>query len=202
MYESHHKLFLLIFALATSLPGVFAQKAAIKSNLLYDATTSLNLGLEVGLGERSTLDISGNINPWTFSGNRKMKHWLLQPEYRIWTCSRFSGAFWGFSTHLAQYNFGGMLPWGFHSGKMFGTIENRQILDNRYEGWLAGGGVSYGYHWMLSPRWNLEASIGAGYARIHYDKYPCTNCGTKLDEGKYNYWGVTKAAVSLIYIIK
>ena len=202
MYESHHKLFLLIFALATSLPGVFAQKAAIKSNLLYDATTSLNLGLEVGLGERSTLDISGNINPWTFSGNRKMKHWLLQPEYRIWSCSRFSGTFWGFSTHLAQYNFGGMLPWGFHSGKMFGTIENRQILDNRYEGWLAGGGVSYGYHWIIGRRWGIEATIGAGYAYLRYDKFACGQCGEKRGNESKHYFGPTKAGLSLIYMIK
>ena len=74
--------------------------------------------------------------------------------------------------------------------------------DNRYQGYLYGGGLSYGYQWLLRPRWNLEASIGGGYARIHYEKYPCTTCGTKLDEGHTNYLGVTKAAVSLIYIIK
>lgn len=54
----------------------------------------------------------------------------------------------------------------------------------------------------LATAGTWETSIGGGYARIHYDKYPCANCGTKIGEGKTNYWGITKAAVSLIYIIK
>ena len=40
---------------------------AVKSNLLYDATTTMNLGIEFGLAPKWTLDISGNYNPWTFS---------------------------------------------------------------------------------------------------------------------------------------
>ena len=34
-----------------------AQKIAVKSNLLYDATTTMNLGLEVALARKWTLDI-------------------------------------------------------------------------------------------------------------------------------------------------
>ena len=64
--------------------GAFAQKVGIKTNLLYDATTTMNLGIEFGLAPKWTLDISGNYNPWTFSENRKMKHWLIQPEARYW----------------------------------------------------------------------------------------------------------------------
>lgn len=121
-----------------------APKVALKTNMLYDATSTFNLGFEFGLGKKWTFDLSGNYNPWTFSDNRKMKHWLVQPEMRWWTCRRFSGHFFGLHGHYAQYNMGGMLPWGFHSGKMFGKIENRNILSHRYEGWLAGAGISYG----------------------------------------------------------
>lgn len=85
---------------------------AVKSNLLYNTTTSMNLGVEIGLAPKWTLDISGNYNPWTFSGNRKMKHWLVQPEVRYWPCQRFSGHFFGLHAHYAQFNVGGMLPWG------------------------------------------------------------------------------------------
>ena len=34
-----------------------AQKVALKSNLLYDATTTLNLGLEIGLARKWTLEL-------------------------------------------------------------------------------------------------------------------------------------------------
>lgn len=41
----------------------YAQKVAVKTNLLYDATTTMNLGLEIGLGKKWSLDLSGNYNP-------------------------------------------------------------------------------------------------------------------------------------------
>ena len=37
-----------------------AQKVALKSNLLYDATTTMNLGLEFGLARKWTLDVPGS----------------------------------------------------------------------------------------------------------------------------------------------
>ncbi|MGV8090940.1 MAG: DUF3575 domain-containing protein [Mangrovibacterium sp.] len=181
---------------------VVGQEVALKTNLLYDATTTVNSGVELGLGERTTLDVSGSFNPWTFSDNRKMKLWLVQPEFRIWNCTRFSGGFWGIFAHYAQYNFGGMLPWGFDSGKMFGVIENKQISNYRYEGWLAGGGVSYGYHWILGKRWGFEATIGVGYAYLQYDKFRCEKCGKKLGNESNHYFGPTKAGITLIYMIK
>ena len=175
---------------------------AVKTNLLYDATSTINLGTEIGLGRRTTLDLSGNYNSWTFSDNRKMKHWLVQPEFRLWTCSRFSGGFWGIHAHYAQYNMGGMLPWGFRSGKMFGSIKNDNILNHRYEGWLVGGGIGYGYHWILGRRWGLEAEIGVGYAYLEYDKFRCETCGEKLGRESKHYFGPTKAAITLIFMIK
>ncbi len=178
-----------------------AQKVAIKTNLLYDATSTLNLGVEFGLSKKWTLDVSGNYNPWTFNDNRKMKHWLVQPEARYWLCEKFNGHFLGMHAHGGQFNWGGMLPWGFRNGKMFG-IESRQMSEHRFQGWLAGAGISYGYQWILGNRWNLEASVGIGYAYLDYGKYKCEKCGEKIKDGHKNYLGPTKAAISIIYIIK
>ena len=72
----------------------------------------------------------------------------------------------------------------------------------RYEGNLWGGGISYGYQWILSPHWSMEAVIGAGYARLDHDKYVCVNCGEWIKKDTKDYFGVTKAAISIIYIIK
>lgn len=181
--------------------SIYGQKVAVKTNLLYDATSTLNLGFEFGLSKKWTLDVSGNYNPWEFGENRKMKHWLVQPEMRYWLCEKFNGHFFGLHAHGGQYNWGGMLPWGFRNGKMFG-IENRNIQEHRYEGWLVGAGLSYGYQWILGKRWSLEASLGIGYAYLDYTKYKCEKCGEKIGDGHKNYFGPTKAAVSIIYIIK
>jgi len=185
-------LIVLLLLLVSSLMA-FGQKAAIKNNLLYDATATPNLALEFALNKKTTLELGAGINWFDFSENRKIKHILIQPELRWWICDVFNGHFIGVHAHGAQFNIGGLdIP--------VGRLE--KFKDNRYQGYLYGGGISYGYQWMLSPRWNLETSIGGGYARTHFDKYPCADCGTKTSEGTYNYWGVTKAAVSLIYFIK
>lgn len=94
------------------------QNIAVKSNLLYDLTSSFNLGGEIRCDDTHTLSLSVNYNPWSFSNNKKMKHFLVQPEYRKWFNEAFAGSFIGLQLHYALFNFGGMLPWGFGDGKM------------------------------------------------------------------------------------
>lgn len=161
---------------------------ALKTNALYWATTTTNLGMEIGLSKKFTLDISGTYNPWEFSDNKKIKHWSVQPELRYWPCERFNGHFFGLHGHYAEYNVGG--------------IKMLDLDGKRYEGNLYGGGISYGYHWILNNRWSIEATIGVGYAHLDYDKYRCEECGSKIKSDNNNYWGPTKAGISFIYIIK
>ena len=89
----------------------YAQKVAVKTNLLYDATTTMNLGLEIGLGKKWSLDLSGNYNPWKFDDETRLRHWGVQPELRYWLCEKFNGHFLGLHGHYAKYNVGGMSFW-------------------------------------------------------------------------------------------
>ena len=43
-------------------------------NVLYDATATVNAGVEFSVAPKWTMDISGNYNGWNFSDNRKWKH--------------------------------------------------------------------------------------------------------------------------------
>ncbi len=173
-----------------------AQKAALKSNLLYDATTTINLGLELALSPKWTLDLSSNYNGWTFSDNRKWKHWMVQPEARYWFCNKMQGHFIGLHAMGGQYNMGNIdLDFNF-----LGTNFSK-LKDYRYEGWAVGAGLAYGYAWTLSKHWNLEAEIGLGWAYTRYDKFECKNCGEKVESDKsHHYVGPTKAAVNLVYV--
>ena len=87
---------------------VKAQDIALKSNILYDASGTINLGAEVGLAPKWTLDVSGNYNGWVRSHGRTWKHWMLQPEARYWFCDRFTGHFVGVHAHGGQYNVGNL----------------------------------------------------------------------------------------------
>jgi hypothetical protein len=193
MVKTNLKFLVLLLMLSCTTRVLQAQQVGIKTNFAYWATTTPNLGVEFSTGQKATLELAGGMNPFTFSDNKKIKHWLFQPEFRLWPCEKFNGHFFGIHAHAAQFNVGGLdIP--------IGRLD--VFKDSRYEGYLYGGGISYGYQWVLNPRWNFEAGIGGGYARIHYREYPCESCGTKRGEGDYNYWGVTKAALSLIYFIK
>ncbi len=173
-----------------------AQKVAVKTNLLYDATATINAGIEFGLAPKWTLDISGNYNGWNMSHDRKWKHWLVQPEARYWFCDRFAGHFLGFHALGGQYNVGNL-----NNGIKFLGTDFSQLSDHRYQGWFVGGGIAYGYDWVLSKHWNLEAEIGFGYAYTKYDKFNCAGCGKKTDTGKsHHYVGPTKAAINLVYV--
>ena len=87
------------------------------------------------------------------------------------------------------------------SGKMLG-IENRQIANNRYQGNLAGFGISYGYQWMISPQWNLEAGLSLGYAHLNYKRYGQPEGAAFIEKSHCNYWGPTQIGISLVYFIQ
>lgn len=170
----------------------YSQRLVIKNNLLYDATLTPNLGLEIGLGKRTTLDINGGYNPFTFNNNKKFKHWLVQPEFRWWFCDRFNGLFLGLHLQGGEFCVAALdLPFNMYP----------ELKDHRYEGYYYGGGISIGYQWLLSKRWNFETSIGGGYTRVHFDEYYCKSCSPLLSSGIYNYWGITKATISFIFVI-
>jgi hypothetical protein len=195
MMQKMHKLLLGLILVLSSTFATHAQKVALKTNLLYDATTTFNLGMEFGLSPKWTLDVSANYNPWTFDNNQKWKHWMVQPEARYWLCEKFNGHFFGFHFLGGQYNAGNIDT----SLKFLGN-DFSGLKDNRYEGWFAGAGISYGYSWILGKHWNFEAEIGIGYAYTRYDRYDCAKCGDKNGKGFHNYVGPTKAALSLVYV--
>lgn len=188
-------LFVLLAFIGFISPAM-AQKVAVKTNLLYDATSTINLGIEFGLSSKWTLDVSANYNPWTYSNNKKWKHWLVQPEARYWFCNKMMGHFIGFHTIAGSYNIGKVNA----DFKFLGT-DFSKLKDYRYEGWFVGAGVAYGYSWVLSKHWNLEAELGVGYTYSKSDKFECASCGEKLEDDKtHHYVGPTKAALNLVYV--
>ena len=257
---------------------LLAQDMALKTNLLYDATTTINLGYEVALNKKTTLDIWVNYNPWTLGSKwvglyedevngyasaserqSKLKHFMIQPEVRWWLCEKFNGHFFGAHLHGGLFNVGALkLPFdwgrykytsgqysgeylgtypvkmspvghdnvtvngiGYHRGSqaypglgttngteleanddLWGNADRDGIYTNSFEGWFVGAGVSYGYHWVIKPRFSMEFTIGVGYAYLNYEKNRCTDCKKKLGEASSHYFGPTRAGLSLVYMLK
>lgn len=176
---------------------VRGQNLGIKTNLLSDAALSPNLGIEIGLARKWTLDVSGQLNLWTLSHDRRWKHWAVQPEARYWFCERFgTGHFIGIHAHTGKYNIG-----GFDGMLNFLGTDARKLKDTRYQGWFAGAGLAYGVAWYLGKHWNLEAEIGLGYSYTRYDRFSCTGCGRKIETDRtHHYVGPTKLALNMVYL--
>ena len=184
----------LLFVVLLCFPFVLkAQKFGLKTNSVQWATLAPNLGVEMALSRKLTLDISGAFAPVKLSGHKYFNYWIAQPELRYWFCESFNGHFLGLHLIGTQYN----------AGNINIPIGRLKILkDHRYEGYGAGGGLTYGHQWMFASRWGIEAALGVGYVYLDYKKFPCGHCGTLLKKDATNYFGVTKAALSVIYFIK
>lgn len=163
---------------------VEAQKVIVKTNLPYVATATPNLGVEFALLRSVSLNIDGGYNPIEWRKDRFYKHFLVVPELRYWICQRFTGTFIGVHALYSKYN-----------------LDDINRLAHRYEGNAIGAGLSYGYHLYLGKRWGLEFVIGAGFVQLNYKKYASGFCGKYIGEFKRNYWGPTRLAISLAYIL-
>lgn len=197
MNKTLHYYWLLLVLMGISLisPSIaFSQEGrggvAIKSNLLYDATSTINLGLDFRLSRRFSLDISGNYNPFLFSDNKQWRHWLVQPEVRFWPRGVYRGHFLALHALGGEYNVGNVsFPYDLYRG----------ARTHRYEGFAFGSGIGYGYHFDIGMGFGFELEVGAGYVYSPFRRYDCGVCGVQNGSGTKHYLGPTKLAVSLVY---
>lgn len=176
--------------------NVKAQEVGLKTNLLYDAAAATaNAGIEIGLAPKWTMDLSGNFIGWRIH-EQTWKHWMVQPEARYWFCDRFAGHFLGIHAIGGQFNWG-----NWRHGRDFLGTHFSALKDYRAQGWGVGGGIAYGYTWVLGKHWNFEAEVGVGVIQTWYDVYDCETCASRVAVDRtHTYYGPTKAALNLVYV--
>ena len=79
------RILLWIFLCSASVWTIKAQSLALKTDALWDLAMTPNLGLELVMGNRTSINLSvfGNHKPW----GQNIQMYGLQPEFRYW----FSG---------------------------------------------------------------------------------------------------------------
>jgi len=161
---------------------------SVKTNALLWATVSPNLSLETAISRKWSFDLSGSVNPFNFSDNRKWKHWQATAEARYWLKDRIDGHFLGMHIGGGEFNINRLkLP--------FCNFEKAY----RYEGWMARAGISYGYRWNFSRHWGMEAEVGIGLVYAKYDQYDCPVCGELKGNDSKLFVAPTRLGVSLVY---
>lgn len=160
------KLFATLLLAGLCWLGASAQQVAVKTNLLYWAATTPNIGVEMAVGKHSTIGMTANYNPWTIRTNNKIQHWFLRPEYRYWVTEKYTRLFFGVHAIGGEFEVGGFkLPF-------LGDRILTGLPSHYYKGSFVGAGISIGYQFYVSPHWNIELSAGAGLARLSYHSEP------------------------------
>jgi hypothetical protein len=157
----------------------------VKANLLQLGAGITNIGAEYSFDDRFSVDVPLTYSPYTIKRNYKLKTLSIQPELRWWVKEQLSGHFVGFHVHLAFYN--------------IAINQNNRYQDRDGNTPLIGFGLSYGYALKTKSRWNIEFTLGIGYAHLDYDIFYNTHNGAAYSTESKSYFGFTKAGITLIY---
>lgn len=174
------------------MPKALSTIAAVKTNLLFDAVTAVNVAVEVPLSNKVSALVQLYTPWWLTNDNRKCLQLItLGGEARWWFAPKAS------PRQGKDHPVGHFLGAYAYSGKTDLQWDNT----GRYQadGWSAG--LSYGYAMPISRLFNIEFSLAVGYARLQWERYTPSDDWQTLfheDAGVLDYLGPTKAEVSLV----
>ena len=91
----------------------------------------------------------------------------------------------------SHYNVGGIkFPFGLYGG----------VKDRRLQGDLMALGAKYGYGWMLSRSWAVEAEAGVAVGYAWFKEYDCPHCGSYLGKDDRIFL-LPQLGINVVYII-
>lgn len=149
-----------------------AQTVSVRNNLLYDATLTPNLGIDVKVDSLWSVGLDVGLRPWPRGDEktRKYRHFLIAPEVRRWLKGTGNGHFFGADLLYTHYNVGNIkMPFGLYPS----------VRHKRKQGDAVALGPFYGYSWRLAKHWSVEALAGFDVGLSWSDVYECGHCGTK-----------------------
>ena len=176
-----------------------AQNFALRTNLLYDATLTPNLGAEIRLDSAWTAGLNIGVNAWDIDKqkNKKWRHLLISPNVRWYHNNKGDSLVTRRVNYLemdaiySHFNVGNTkIPFG-----LYDAVKNRRL-----QGDLVALGGKYGYSWILSRDWRIEAEAGLAVGYAWFKEYDCPHCGTFLGNGDRIFL-LPQLGINVVYII-
>lgn len=161
-----------------------AQHLAVKTNLIYDALLTPSLGAEFVVGKHCSLDVMSTYNRFG-NDSKKWRNYSFQPELRWWPHRSMTGPFLGISGVAGGFNLKGINIFDYKG-------QHRQ-------GHFYGGGISVGWHQILSTHFSLEYKIGGSFVCADYERIENNAIASK---GTTNRILPIGTGISLVYVIK
>lgn len=163
---------------------VYAQHIGVSTNALYWATVTPNASVHFRTSQKTSVNLEVAAHPYISVNGYGLRFVNFSPEVRFWFGRNgIARPFWGVAAQSALY-----------SG---------QWEDNNHKGSLIGGGLTIGYNWTLSERFNLEVTAGAGVMYIRDTSTPIYSEGTPQPvRGGLITPAPIKLGVNFIYFIR
>ncbi len=182
-------------------PIAAAPLFALKTNLLFDLATLINIELEIPIGQRWSVAAEYIFPWWVFdnhransarsriqllNGNLEARRWWGERESRAVLTGWFTGLYAGVGSYDFEHDAKG------YQGEFF----------------LAAG-LSGGYAHTINRAQTLrmEYCLGVGYLETDYRHYHAEYCVNDIwhaieqSSGRYSWFGPTRARVSLSWLI-
>ena len=210
--------FKLTLLMAFVMGRATAQTVALRTNLLYDATLTPNIGAEVRLDSTWSAGINFGFNAWDIDKqkNKKWRHFLIAPNVRHYfgqkrdTLNHYtfedgrlvsvrhdsvaiynSGHYVELDAIYSHYNVGNVkFPFGMY----------KSVRDRRLQGDLLALGAKYGYSWILARDWRIEAEAGVAVGYAWFKEYDCDHCGTFYGKD-CRIFLLPQLGINVVYII-
>ena len=210
-------IFFVTFLACVNAERVGAQSFALRTNLLYDATLSPNLGAEVRLDSLWSLGINVGLNAWDIDKqtNKKWRHVLVSPNVRKYfnlkrdtlhsdslrRNSRWDVHYDSVLVRRANYLELNVIYSHFNVGNTkipFGLYD--AVKHRRLQGDLLALGGKYGYSWMLARDWRIEAEAGIAIGYAWFKEYDCDHCGVYYGKGDRIFL-LPQLGINVVYLI-
>ena len=160
----------------------------IKGNALFAPIGILNLGIEKQISPKYTLQGDVFISPWKSFGGHKLQFYSVSAEGRYYFTEAFKHWYVGANVSVAAYN---ATKWSYWNDSTFENW-NGEILKNSnlyQKGFSVMLGVTAGYQFQLSERWNLDIYGTIGTSQGFYKGYD-KSTGRRYDSAeKFNKSG-------------
>ena len=169
------------------------RRIALRTNLLYDATLSPNLGVDIRISPKMTAGLLAGINAWNIdkAANKKWRHVLFSLRARRYNDSLFHKGYFEGDLIYSHFNVGNTkIPFGLY----------KSVRDRRLQGDLVALGGKYGYSWILARNWRIEAEAGVAVGYAWFKEYDCPHCGTFLGNGDRIFL-LPQLGINIVYII-
>ena len=169
-------------------------RIALRTNLLYDATLSPNIGVDVRVDSAWTVGLLAGFNAWDIDKekNKKWRHMLFSLRARNYlNNSIFHKRYIEADVIYSHFNVGNVkFPFGLY----------KSVRDRRLQGDLIALGGKYGHSWILARDWRIEAEAGVAVGYAWFKEYDCPHCGTFLGND-CRIFLLPQLGINVVYII-